>query len=62
MLVGVLVRCPETANIRRKMIYASSKDALKKKFVGITNDFQATESSELTVKEVTEKLLCKMVK
>lgn len=44
------------------MIYASSKDALKKKFVGITNDFQATEYSELTVKEVTEKLLQKMVK
>ena len=58
----LILWCPETANIRRKMIYASSKDAMKKKLVGITNDFQATEYSELTRKDVTEKLLQKMVK
>lgn len=28
---------PENAPLKSKMIYASSKDAIKKKFTGITN-------------------------
>jgi len=54
--------CPDSAKIREKMIYASSKDALKKKLVGINHEIQATDQSELNQKDVTEKILCKMVK
>jgi cofilin len=57
-----IVWCPETANVRRKMLYAASKDALKKKLVGITHEIQATEYAELSLKDVTEKVMCKMVK
>jgi len=55
-------RCPETANVRRKMLYAASKDALKKKLVGMTHEIQATEYADLALKDVTEKVMCKMVK
>ena len=55
-------RCPDSAKVRTKMLYASSKDALKKKLVGINHEVQATEHSELNQKDVTEKILCKMVK
>jgi len=54
--------CPDSAKVRTKMLYASSRDALKKKLVGINHEIQATETSELNVKDVTEKILCKMVK
>jgi len=44
------------------MVYASSKDALKKKLVGISNEVQATDHSDLNVKDITAKILTKMVK
>jgi len=49
-------RCPDTAPVGMKMLYASSKDALKKKLVGINHEIQATEYSELSKHEVTEKV------
>jgi len=39
-----------------KMLYAASKDALKKKLLGINHEIQATEYSELKIDEVTEKV------
>jgi len=54
--------CPETSTVKTKMLYAASKDALKKKLVGINHEIQATDVSELNEKEVTEKILQKMVK
>jgi len=54
--------CPETAKVKTKMLYAASKDALKKKLVGINHEIQATDYSDLNQKEVTEKILQKMVK
>jgi len=54
--------CPETSRVKTKMLYAASKDALKKKLVGINHEIQATECSELNQKDVTEKILQKMVK
>jgi len=57
-----VVWCPDSAKVRTKMLYAASKDALKKKLVGIANEIQATEHSELNQKDVTEKIMCKMVK
>lgn len=50
------VWCPDTAPVKTKMLYAASKDAVKKKLVGINHEIQATELSELNKSEVTDKV------
>lgn len=45
-----------------KMLYAASKGAVKSKLVGITNEIQATDTSELNRAEVIEKIKSKMCK
>ncbi|MER8102574.1 actin depolymerization factor/cofilin-like domain-containing protein [Kitasatospora sp. NPDC094016] len=39
---------PEGAKIQRRMIATSAKDALRKKFVGIGTEIQATEAAEVS--------------
>jgi len=51
-----MIRSPETAKIKQKMLYASSKDALRKKLVGIAHEIQATDPSEITFETVLEKV------
>lgn len=46
-------RSPDEANVRNKMIYASSKDAIHRRLEGIHIDLQATDYSEIT-KETSE--------
>ncbi|KAJ9107611.1 hypothetical protein QFC21_001070 [Naganishia friedmannii] len=46
---------PDDAPIRQKMIYASSKDALRKQLVGISAEIQATSYDEITYEAVLEK-------
>lgn len=55
-------RCPDTASVHMKMLYAASKDAVKKKLTGMTHEIQATEHSELNKDEVTAKLMAKAYK
>jgi cofilin len=57
-----IVWCPEESKVKTKMLYAASKDALRKKLVGINHEVQATESSELAERDIIEKLKSKMVK
>ncbi|XP_067831640.1 cofilin-2-like [Heptranchias perlo] len=38
---------PDNAPVQRKMVYASSKDALRKKFHGIKHEWQVTSMEEL---------------
>jgi cofilin len=57
-----VVWCPDTAPVHMKMLYAASKDAVKRKLVGITHEIQATDHSELNKAEVTERLKSKMYK
>jgi len=38
---------PDSSNVKSKMLYASSKDAIKKKLVGIAQEIQATDKSEV---------------
>lgn len=57
-----VVWCPDKAPTKSKMLYASSKEALRKKLVGITHEVQATDMCELNHKEITEKVLSRMVK
>lgn len=55
-------RCPETSSVKTKMLYAASKDALRKKLVGINHEVQATDFGELSECLIIEKLKSKMVK
>ena len=40
-------RNPDDARIKQKMVYASSKDALRKSLVGISTEIQGTDLSEV---------------
>lgn len=40
-------RAPDNAKIKQKMVYASSKDALRRALVGIGSDIQGTDLSEV---------------
>ncbi|CAH1785131.1 unnamed protein product [Owenia fusiformis] len=49
--------CPDTAHVKKKMIYASSKDALVKKLKGVSQQLiQASDYSDLEYKSVVEKV------
>ncbi|CCK70556.1 cofilin KNAG_0E02970 [Huiozyma naganishii CBS 8797] len=47
---------PDTAPIRSKMVYASSKDALRRALNGISTDVQGTDFSEVAYDTVLEKV------
>ncbi|MCH0628752.1 actin depolymerization factor/cofilin-like domain-containing protein [Kocuria palustris] len=47
---------PDTAPVRSKMIYASSKDALKLALNGLSLDIQGTDFSEVSYETVLEKV------
>ncbi|OMJ13171.1 Cofilin [Smittium culicis] len=47
---------PDTAKIRPKMLYASSKDAIRKRLDGINNEIQCTDLDEVSHKSVLEKV------
>jgi len=44
--------CPDTAKVKKKMLYSSSFDALKKSLVGVHKCIQATDNSEASHDEV----------
>ena len=41
-------RAPDTAKIKQKMLFASSKEALRRSLVGIATEIQATDVSEVS--------------
>jgi len=48
--------CPDTAKIKKKMLYSSSFDALKKSLVGVHKYIQATDLSEASEESVEKQL------
>merc|ERR1712106_574426 len=48
--------CPDSAKIKKKMLYSSSFDALKKSLVGVHKFIQATDLSEASEGEVEKRL------
>jgi len=48
--------CPDTAKVKKKMLYSSSFDALKKSLVGVHKYIQATDPAEASEESVEEKL------
>lgn len=49
-------RCPDAAKIKPKMLYSSSKEALKRKLVGFSAEIQATDFEELDYDEIYQKV------
>jgi cofilin len=47
---------PDTAPIREKMIFTSTKDSIKKKLTGLQVEIQATDASELAEEVILEKV------
>lgn len=45
---------PEDAKLKQKMVYTSSKDAIKKKVEGIAKEIQATDNDEISWEHVLE--------
>ena len=54
--LNVLNRAPETAPIKSKMVYAGTKNDLKKALVGLSIEIQGTDLAEVDEKEVLLKL------
>jgi hypothetical protein len=46
-------RCPDVAKVKPKMIYASSKDELKKRLVGIACEIQGSDQGDVEYDEVS---------
>ena len=49
-------RCPDTIKVKKRMVHASSKDALVKKLQFGGKQFHATEISDITHDIVVEEL------
>lgn len=49
------LRSDDNASVKPKMLYASSKDALKKALTGIAEEFQATDRGDLDLEEIRKK-------
>lgn len=47
---------PDTAPVRSKMVYASSKDALRRALNGVSTDIQGTDYSEVSFETVLERV------
>ncbi|KAJ3285805.1 cofilin [Borealophlyctis nickersoniae] len=47
---------PDSAKIKQKMLYAASKDALRKKLDGIYTEIQCTDLSEVSYETVLDKV------
>merc|ERR1712065_122426 len=51
------VWAPDTAKIKKKMVYAASKDAIRKQLLGIHAEIQATAADETEYDTVLEKVM-----
>lgn len=47
---------PDTSSVRDKMVYASSKDSLRRALNGVAADIQGTDFSEISYDTVLEKV------
>ena len=50
------LRSPDNAKIKQKMIYAASKDGLRKKLDGVYTEIQCTDLSEVSHETVLDKV------
>ena len=55
-------RCPDVAKVKPKMIYASSKDELKKRLVGIACEIQGSDQGDVEYDEVRPPLVLSLAR
>ena len=46
-MIALCCRSPDDSKIKQKMVYSSSKDALRKALVGVQVDIQANDISDI---------------
>lgn len=51
-----IVWCPDTAPVKQKMLFAATKDKLKRSMVGISYEIACTDSSEIAWEVIAERL------
>lgn len=49
--------CPDSSSIKKKFVFASSKESIKRSFTGIQKDIQASDLSEIDYDVVRKELL-----
>ena len=54
--LAYFVRSPDSSKIKQKMLYAASKDALRKKLDGAYTEIQCTDYSEVSYETVMDKV------
>ena len=54
--IAFIFWCPDNGTIGNKMIYASSKDSVKKVFTGVGIEFQANDASDLEYKDLADEV------
>lgn len=52
----IMLWCPDTASVKKKMIYSSSFDALKRALPGLSKSIQATDLGEASRETVEDTL------
>ena len=53
-----LIRSPDDSKVKQKMLFASSKDALRRSLVGIAAEIQGTDFSEVAYESGTSCQSC----
>ena len=56
-LICLANRNPDTSPVKQKMVYSSSKDALKKAINFVAKDFQANDQEDLAWSNLLESLI-----
>lgn len=54
-----VVWCPDNASVKHKMLYASSKDAVKSTCTGVAAEIQATDFDEVSKEAILDKVKSK---
>merc|ERR1719160_2427056 len=54
--LAFIMYSPDDCGVKDKMLYASSKDAIKKKLVGFAKELQTNDKSELEKAEVVKQM------
>lgn len=56
LTVLLICRCPDDSKIGDKMIYASTKDTIKKSFAGLSLEFQANDQGDFDYNEFSDEV------
>jgi len=55
--IVLIMYCPESSKVKKKMLYSSSFDTVKKAFLGVKKAFNITDESDLNEEFIKEKAI-----